>query len=549
MLGTEIPDGPIRLTAILSTYDDFQLLPSIEANIQSESCLFFPIKLVQSNINTTSFDLQWETSLPSNCRILIGTVPNSNTVLSVNGYTANHTYTCSNLEPGTVYWVQVEAEHDGGIILSEPVPFATRATSTGQIKTYFNHTIDPSFANGFIPDGESKEEVLAETIARIDAAQQTIDVAVYNNNRSDITSALKAAHARGVQVRYVSALAASNTALNPAPSFPVLFGNSEAIMHNKFMIVDANLPNQAWVMSGSLNWTNQNINTDFNNTLFIQDQSLARAYEIEFEEMWGGKGSMPDELNSRFGSAKRDNTPHQFVIGGHRVESYFSPSDQTTRQIETALLSADKEALFGAFSFTKNELGNALVAVHNTGIPVRGIMENISDNGAEYNHLLANGVQVRHHNLTGEFHHKYGVIDAIDWSADPTVVTGSHNWSVAAETVNDENTLILHHPALATLYKAEFEKRWGEFLSGVGMLAHPKLNLFPNPAADWLELADFPEELGVIQVKNTLGQIVYSENTRAQTSHRLNLSGLDAGQYFVTYISAHALASVSFQKI
>ena len=81
------------------------------------------------------------------------------------------------------------------------------------------------------------------------------------------------------------------------------------------------------------------------------------------------------------------------------------------------------------------------------------------------------------------------------------------------------------------------------------MLAHPKLNLFPNPAADWLELADFPEELGVIQVKNTLGQIVYSENTRAQTSHRLNLSGLDAGQYFVTYISAHALASVSFQKI
>jgi hypothetical protein len=42
-----------------------------------------------------------------------------------------------------------------------------------------------------------------------------------------------------------------------------------------------------------MNWTNTNINNDLNNLLFIQDQSLARAYTLELEEMWGSAGDTP----------------------------------------------------------------------------------------------------------------------------------------------------------------------------------------------------------------------------------------------------------------
>jgi phosphatidylserine/phosphatidylglycerophosphate/cardiolipin synthase-like enzyme len=549
MLGSSIPVGPIRLTAILSAYDDFQLLPSSPANFTTETCLYFLQKPVQSDIATTGFKIDWETSLPTNCILHLGTDPNPNIPLPVPGNTSAHTYPLTNLLPGTIYWVQVEAEHNGSSIYSEPVPFVTRSSSSGEVRAFFNKGIDPAFLNGFAVAGETKEAVLFETIERIDSAKQTIDVAIYNNNRSDITNALKAAHARGVRVRYIASLATSNTALNPAPAFPVLYGNTVTIMHNKFMVVDADLPDYAWVMGGSLNWTNQNVNTDFNNTLFIQDQSLARAYELEFEEMWGSDLLLPDTSKSRFGSAKRDNTPHQFIVGGNLVESYFSPTDRTTHQIETALRSAQSEALFGAFSFTKNELGNALVDVHSSGVPMRGIIENINDNGAEFQHLLDNGVNVRHHNLSGDFHHKYGVVDAIDWTSDPTVITGSHNWSVAAETENDENTLILHDPILATLYKAEFEKRWGEFPSSVQTLGKSVMEVFPNPTTGWLELRGLPETSGTILVKNTLGQVLISENQEFKNQSRLNVSGMNPGQYFVTFISAHAVASVSFQKI
>lgn len=550
LIGSEIPTGPTRLRAVLSQFNDFQLLPRNTADFEQASCYFFTQKLRQTDITTQGFTLTWKTSVPSNSTLRIGTTPNPDLSVPIAGYTTEHSHVFDNLLPGTIYWVQVEAEHNGVTLWSEPLPFATRSVSTGQIKTFFNKGYDPEYANGYVPDGDTHQAVLYETIARIDAAQQTLDVAVYNNNRNDITDAIRNAHARGVRVRYVAALDASNAALDPTPEFPVLYGNEAAIMHNKIIIVDADISSKAWVMSGSLNWTNQNITHDFNNTLFIQDQSLARAYELEFEEMWGSDGALPDGLQSRFGADKRDNTPHDFIIGGHWVESYFSPSDQTTAHIETMLRSAQSEALFAAFSFTKNELGNALVDVHNAQVPVRGIMENISDSGAEYAHLLANGVAVRHHNLSGEFHHKYAVVDAYDLDSDPTVLTGSHNWSVNAETANDENTLLLHDPALAALFKAEFEKRWGEFpvntQSPAGQLA---LRVFPNPVYNTLIVNGLPDSEGVLQIKNAFGQVLVSQNLANGSGTQLDISGLSPGHYFLTFVSDHAVASLPFQKI
>ena len=42
-------------------------------------------------------------------------------------------------------------------------------------------------------------------------------------------------------------------------------------------------------MGGSTNWTNpSNLFNDYNNIIFIQDEAIAKAYTLEFEEMWGG---------------------------------------------------------------------------------------------------------------------------------------------------------------------------------------------------------------------------------------------------------------------
>jgi phosphatidylserine/phosphatidylglycerophosphate/cardiolipin synthase-like enzyme len=47
-------------------------------------------------------------------------------------------------------------------------------------------------------------------------------------------------------------------------------------------------------------------------------------------------------------------------------------------------------------------------------------------------------------------HHKVIIID------DETVILGSYNFSRSAEISNDENVLIIHDPAVASLFVEEF---------------------------------------------------------------------------------------------
>ena len=73
------------------------------------------------------------------------------------------------------------------------------------------------------------------------------------------------------------------------------------IMHNKFVVFDANSadPDNPFVWTGATNFTDGQINIDPNNVIVIQDKSLAIAYRLEFNEMFGTDGAMPDAGESQ----------------------------------------------------------------------------------------------------------------------------------------------------------------------------------------------------------------------------------------------------------
>jgi phosphatidylserine/phosphatidylglycerophosphate/cardiolipin synthase-like enzyme len=60
------------------------------------------------------------------------------------------------------------------------------------------------------------------------------------------------------------------------------------------------------------------------------------------------------------------------------------------------------------------------------------------------------------------------IADPSDPCSDPLVLTGSHNWSNAANTINDENTLIIHDDTVANLYYQAFR---GDFYSLGGTMS------------------------------------------------------------------------------
>ena len=234
-------------------------------------------------------------------------------------------------------------------------------------------------------------------------------------------------------------------------------------MHNKFIVIDADIADSAWVLSGSTNWTSNQIFNDPNHIIMVQDQSVARTYEIEFNEMWGSEGDEADPDNAKFGNAKSNNTPHHFIVNGNAFEVYFSPSDNTTYNISNALKTANDEIDFGLLVFTNNQLGTTIAEQHENGVVVNGIIEQVNVEGSEYEFLVNEGINVVSHQGFGDsFHHKYCIVDHNNTDSDPLVITGSHNWSAAAETNNDENTMIIHDANIANQFYQEFYQRLNE---------------------------------------------------------------------------------------
>ncbi len=238
-------------------------------------------------------------------------------------------------------------------------------------------------------------------------------------------------------------------------------------MHNKFAVFDyrdTSSFTDDWVWSGSWNATDPGNNNDAQNAIVIQDKALAGAYTLEFDEMWGSDTDTPNSSKSKFGVDKTNNTPHHFNISGVPIELYFDPSDQTTTNIGNELNTAESSINIAMLTFTQDNLAQILIAEKSAGKKVRVILDNNTDSGNEFSNLESNGVDIhlKGNAVTGYFHHKYALIDAEINSVKSTVITGSHNWSNAAETSNNENTLIIHDKRIANFYLQEFKARYLE---------------------------------------------------------------------------------------
>jgi hypothetical protein len=236
-------------------------------------------------------------------------------------------------------------------------------------------------------------------------------------------------------------------------------GDAYNIMHNKFVVIDANHTDamKPIVWTGSTNWTERQLYTDNNSVIIVQDQSLARAYTLEFNEMWGSTGLTPDTAQSRFGAFKQDNTPHEFIINNKRVESYFSPSDNVNSKLIETINTADVNAYFATMLITRNDVAQALINKHAAGITVQGIIDNPAST-SQFNILSAEmGADLYVNPDTSIImHHKHLIVDHNELNADPLLWVGSHNWSTNANTRNDENTLVIHDATLVNEYYQEF---------------------------------------------------------------------------------------------
>ena len=105
--------------------------------------------------------------------------------------------------------------------------------------------------------------------------------------------------------------------------------------------------------------------------------------------------------------------------------------------------------LVQAYGFTHNAIAQALVRAHQRGAKVQVLLDEKSDATNRYviGLLHAEGIPIRLDGAHAIAHNKVMVLDG------QVVVTGSFNFTNAAETRNAENLLILRSPALAQAYR------------------------------------------------------------------------------------------------
>ncbi len=132
----------------------------------------------------------------------------------------------------------------------------------------------------------------------------------------------------------------------------------------------------------------------------------------------------------------------------------FSPRGGCTQLIVDTLAGARSTILVQAYSFTSEPIAQALVDAHRRGVDVAVIVDKSqrTEDDARIQPLLDAGIPVLIDAAHAIAHNKVMVIDGT------TVLTGSFNFTQAAEERNAENLLVIRDAALTAKYAANWHQ-------------------------------------------------------------------------------------------
>jgi phosphatidylserine/phosphatidylglycerophosphate/cardiolipin synthase-like enzyme len=247
--------------------------------------------------------------------------------------------------------------------------------------------------------------------------------------------------------------------------------------HNKFLVICDAAGKPRWVWTGSQNWTKTGLCTQANNSVLIDDPSLARQYRKQWDLLRLAGSATPDGL-------KTSNTkPRKRTIGSGSLTLWFTPTigyvdlDEARAVIDKA----EQAVLFLMFNpGPRDTLLNHIIATarsskHSDRLYIKGainqdpstkttrveLFDQANVDKADFEVVLPAAIDKATNWFVKEMkklpqtfamvHSKVVLIDP--FGEHPVVMTGSHNLGTKASDSNDENFLIIRDsPGLASAY-------------------------------------------------------------------------------------------------
>jgi phosphatidylserine/phosphatidylglycerophosphate/cardiolipin synthase-like enzyme len=134
------------------------------------------------------------------------------------------------------------------------------------------------------------------------------------------------------------------------------------------------------------------------------------------------------------------------------IELYFSPHGGCTEAVVREIEAAKQTILVQAYSFTSAPIAKALVEAHRRGVQVEVILDDSqeSEKYSSADFLLHEGVPTKIDAKHAIAHNKVMILDGC------VVITGSFNFTAAAEKSNAENLLVIRDAGVAARYAANY---------------------------------------------------------------------------------------------
>ncbi|MGE7271995.1 phospholipase D family protein [Brevibacillus panacihumi] len=161
------------------------------------------------------------------------------------------------------------------------------------------------------------------------------------------------------------------------------------------------------------------------------------------------------------GCATVQSEPNSSSVSTSNIEWAFTrenqhPEEKLIKLINSAQTSID----IAIYSFTKEEIAQAIIDAQKKGISVRVITDEQSSKNKSQKSLLQKlknaKVPLKEDTHSGLMHLKVTIVD------NEIISTGSYNYTNAASNKNDEVLLIIHDKTIANEWSNVFNKMWND---------------------------------------------------------------------------------------
>jgi len=306
-------------------------------------------------------------------------------------------------------------------------------------------------------------------VKAIDAAQKSLDVAMYSISLDEMVEAILRANARGVRIRmiinhfhvYPRPTAQIKKLIENGINIRTLRGErSYGVMHNKITIVDGGL-----LITGSYNWTFGATFFNLENQIIARNPIYLRGYKKYFSWMWKYAHTIEqgpqDEVEQDYYGKPPQEQNSSMDLNGYSVPAYiFSPNSDAGLKLAEIISKAKKTIDAVTFTFSSRKIADALIEAKNRGVKVRFMTDKkIGQSSAMAKYLYDSGVEFRWRRgrvEKGAMHNKFIILDG------KILQTGSFNWTLNADWNSFENMIFTDDSGAINAYARKYNWFYSE---------------------------------------------------------------------------------------